>query len=148
MERNLAAFDNCHAKSWEYLKAHAVITSKFAMVLEVFAEGKMMRAEMKMNLWVEHRSTSALGESQRDSGAKPRVARNELPWVVTTKNHEPQRGFGREGVGLAGRNPVGVGIYRDGTPRVARSSQPWAGGRNPVGIHCARTVIPNRSQTP
>ena len=33
-----------------------------------------------------------------------------------------------------GHNPVGVGRMRAGFPRVARASQPWALGRNPVGI--------------
>ena len=35
---------------------------------------------------------------------------------------------------LVGCNPVGVGIFSGRAPRVARSSQPWAGGRNPFGI--------------
>jgi hypothetical protein len=33
-----------------------------------------------------------------------------------------------------GRNPVGVGDETPTFPRVARPSQPWAGGRNPFGI--------------
>ncbi len=33
-----------------------------------------------------------------------------------------------------GRNPVGVVDGRRRVPRVARSSQLWAGTRNPVGI--------------
>ena len=41
-----------------------------------------------------------------------------------------------------GRNPVGVvGSFRR-SPRVARSSQPWAGGHNPFGI--ARNSGPRR----
>ena len=32
------------------------------------------------------------------------------------------------------RNPVGVGSLFCGGPRVARSSQPWAGGHNPFGM--------------
>ena len=35
---------------------------------------------------------------------------------------------------LFGRNPVGVVVLSDHLPRVARSSQPWALGRNPFGI--------------
>jgi len=31
-------------------------------------------------------------------------------------------------------NPVGVGVFCDIEPRVARGAQPWALGRNPVGI--------------
>ena len=34
----------------------------------------------------------------------------------------------------AGRNPVGVGAHLPRLPRVARRAQPWAEGRNPVGI--------------
>ena len=38
-------------------------------------------------------------------------------------------------------NPVGVGRFPIGLPRVARSSQPWAdGGHNPVGIENACKV--------
>src|ERR1039458_7438466 len=33
-----------------------------------------------------------------------------------------------------GRNPVGVGAFWSSSPRVARCSQPWAGGHNPFGI--------------
>ncbi len=36
--------------------------------------------------------------------------------------------------GTMGRNPVGVGYRGQCLPRVAPGSQPWAGGRNPVGI--------------
>src|SRR6266581_6645397 len=36
---------------------------------------------------------------------------------------------------FVGHNPVGVEpISPPGFPRVARSSQPWAGGHNPIGI--------------
>jgi len=47
---------------------------------------------------------NSVGESQRDSGLKPRVARNELPWV---RRHED---FNPNGVAFApqSRNPVGV----------------------------------------
>src|SRR5437899_136634 len=37
-----------------------------------------------------------------------------------------------------GHNPVGVETRFARFPRVARSSQPWAGGRNPFGIDCQR----------
>jgi hypothetical protein len=33
-------------------------------------------------------------ESQRDSGAKPRVARKEQPWVCTWRSHQPGKGCG------------------------------------------------------
>ena len=71
-------------------------------------------------------------ESQRDSDPKPRVARHELPWETAEILHQPQRGcaFGPN----ERRNPLGVGFPSFLIPRVARASQPWAGGRNPVGI--------------
>src|SRR6266704_5874987 len=34
------------------------------------------------------------GESQRDSATKPRVARDELPWVKVAGVSQPQRGCG------------------------------------------------------
>src|SRR5882724_1046546 len=37
----------------------------------------------------------ALKESQRDSATKPRVARDELPWVKVAGASQPQRGCGR-----------------------------------------------------
>src|SRR6266704_7004290 len=65
-----------------------------------------------------------------------RVARNELPsypgsavLVVPTPT-----GLWR-GRPVVGHNPVGVEpTSPPGFPRVARSSQPWAGGHNPIGI--------------
>ena len=36
----------------------------------------------------------ALRQSQRDSGTKPRVARNELPWEISAKGKQPQRRWG------------------------------------------------------
>src|SRR5690348_3965920 len=39
------------------------------------------------------------------------------------------------------RNPVGVVISVRIIPKVARCSQPWAGGRNPVGIVCGGGAI-------
>jgi hypothetical protein len=38
-----------------------------------------------------------------------------------------------------GRNRVAVVILPQRFPKVARASQPWAGGRNPFGIGRART---------
>src|SRR5438093_542019 len=38
-----------------------------------------------------------IGESQRDSVSKPRVARNELPWEQRAREIQPQRGCGPGG---------------------------------------------------
>src|SRR6266516_5454550 len=58
-------------------------------------------------------------ESQRDSASKPRVARNELPWVPSARAHQLQRSCAMQpnnampqgsGRGEQRRNPVGVGV--------------------------------------
>src|SRR5436309_5710676 len=84
-------------------------------------------------------------ESQRDSGAKPRVARHELPWEVTPNDLSTPTGLRLICLRLRvchRHNPVGVAIRSNGFPRVARSSQPWAGGRNPFGIGQRSRVSP------
>ena len=74
---------------------------------------------------------AAISESQRDSGPEPRVARHELPWETCIGNFNPN------GVVSALDRPPKhrwrCRIFR-GLPRVARSSQPWAGGHNPLAI--------------
>jgi len=44
-------------------------------------------------------------------------------------------------------NPVGVDFEFDPYPRVARSSQPWAGGRSPVGAGNSRVRHPRNPQS-
>ncbi len=81
---------------------------------------------------------------QRGNAPKPRVGRrhNGLPWEC------PQNGTNPNGVvsrrpclptpvnrpPRIGHNPVGVGRFVARVPRVARGSQPWALGRNAVGV--------------
>src|SRR5437879_3896048 len=80
-------------------------------------------------------------ESQRDSGAKPRVARTELPWENHWNKSQPQRGCVRDTHGAACRlaaTPLGLIDHLGLLPRVARASQPWASRRNPFGILPAR----------
>jgi len=43
-------------------------------------------------LSIPHNSMSQAGESQRDSGSKPRVASRELPWEKAPERGQPQRG--------------------------------------------------------
>src|SRR5436189_3778898 len=78
-------------------------------------------------------------ESQRDSATKPRVARDELPWVKVAGVSQPQTGLRPGCAAVAvGRNPFRVVIDQTDDPRVARSSQPWALLRNPFGIRRRR----------
>src|SRR5437870_535945 len=82
-------------------------------------------------------------ESQRDSASKPRVPRNELPWVISARAPQLRRSCavqpkdemcGIERAANSGTTPLGLAMFCGCGPRVARSSQPWAGGRNPFGI--------------
>jgi hypothetical protein len=82
------------------------------------------------------------GESQRDSGSKPRVARNELPWVGARNKSATPTGLWLGGTANTSTTPLGLAISVRRFPRVARSSQPWAGGHNPVGIGAARWEQP------
>ena len=86
------------------------------------------------NLAAPHIFHVASGESQRDSGLQPRVARNELPWEIVGLAVSTPTGLWRIR-GVRGRNPVGVDFVSTVDPRVAsRTRQPWAGVRNPFGI--------------
>ena len=78
------------------------------------------------------------GESQRDSGSKPKVARRALPWEHGPIIPQPQRGCGLPS--RTDATPLGLVIILNGLPRVARSSQPWAEGLNPFGIERPRAV--------
>ena len=95
----------------------------------------LYRAEEALSLSSVVQVAVSPAESQRDSAPKPRVARNELPWVRDVGESNPERVAARGGRKTQpGHNPVGVvGSWRD-LPRVARSSQPWALLRNPFGI--------------
>src|SRR5207302_6210414 len=60
-------------------------------------------------------------------------------WEKVGRNSQPPNGVvanvARDGWKRNGRNRVAVGErFLDDHPGVARSSQPWAFGRNPVGI--------------
>ena len=73
------------------------------------------------------------GERQRRSDLQPRVAPQALPWVSASERTQPQRGCG----GTArhpGRNPFRVEGHVCQRPRVVAALQPWAGGRNAVGV--------------
>jgi hypothetical protein len=64
-------------------------------------------------------------ESRRDSGPKPRVAPQALPWDTREKRIQPQRGCGAP-IPFDDTTLSRLLKYRDPLPRVARSSQPWA----------------------
>ena len=88
----------------------------------------------------------------------PRLARQRLPWVRHGDKSQPQRGCAlfanRNGNPAGGHNRVAVANLPNQLPKVARSSQPWAGGRNPFGISpkpackkmgCARAELPSKN---
>ena len=108
---------------------------------------------------IEYRSRCGSGESQRDSGSKPTVARNEpvreanycsccsfFPWGPRSMNHNPERvAATRDGNNGNDRNPFVVVGARRGAPNTARCSQGWAGGHNPVGIEAPSATRHSRS---
>ena len=101
-------------------------------------------------------------ESQRDSVPQPRVARTALPWeshrminpngVVSSCFNSTSHltplvspisfGFFNNPRRSSGHNPVGVERLNRSFPRVARCAQPWAMGRNPVGVLKSKTLAP------
>ena len=74
------------------------------------------------------------GESQRDSASKPRVARHELPWVRRGARFPTPTGLCPCSSRPEATTPLGLPNLSAPLPRVARASQPWAGGHNPFGI--------------
>jgi hypothetical protein len=76
-------------------------------------------------------------QSQRDCVLQPKVARNELPWVIvqqsTNRNAVAAILFSFGGHVTLATTPLGLVILFLPFPRVARSSQPWALGHSPVG---------------
>ncbi len=76
---------------------------------------------------------------RRGSSIQPRVASNELPWVSSAEAFNPEGVVSSTPVAPVGTrrayNPFRVeGRIERPIPRVARWTQPWAGGWNPVGI--------------
>jgi hypothetical protein len=82
-------------------------------------------------------------QSRRDCVLQPRVGSNELPWVNCVVWRQPQRGCGLRSP-ITHRNPVGVERAPVPFPRVARSSQPRALSRNPVGIRLLNSSCASR----
>src|SRR5439155_8223144 len=77
-------------------------------------------------------------QSQRDCVLQPKVARNELPWVIgeqiINRNAVAAIPFSFGVHVTLATTPLGLVILFRPFPRLARVSQPWALGRNPVGI--------------
>ena len=73
-------------------------------------------------------------ESQEDSGSKPRAARNEMPGEKDSRTLSAPTGLRRCSPCRQATTPSGLAISFPLSPRVARASQPWAGGHNPFGI--------------
>src|SRR5258708_5008135 len=84
------------------------------------------------------RNECFFGESRRDTATKPRIARNELPWVIQRDNPaNPERvasGRNASWLEVNGCNPFRVDFLSHELPRVARASQPRAERYNPFGI--------------
>lgn len=79
----------------------------------------------------DSRAQPAFMQPQRGCDPKPKVAAARLPWVNRQEGERPQRGRGSKV--SAGHNPFRVVRAIGHCPKAA--SQPWAGSRNPFGIH-------------
>jgi len=86
------------------------------------------------------RTGNKYGESHRDSGSKPRVARNELPWENAGCTPPTPTGLCLYSPCPQATTPLGLPISSSPLPRVATSSQPRAGGHNLFGIGNASKV--------
>ncbi len=70
---------------------------------------------------------------QRRYALQPRVARNELPLESAKNRIQPQRGLRpRSSFGGTALRLYPLWFSAQGRPA---AGQPWAGGRNPVGIY-------------
>jgi hypothetical protein len=72
--------------------------------------------------------------SRRDRISQPRVARNELPWVRVRAWLLNSARVASTAHGVGRCNAFSVEATYRPQPRVARSSQPWAGRCNTFGI--------------
>jgi hypothetical protein len=97
---------------------------------------RQMTGEQRLEIALRLHELSC--ESQRDSVSKPRVARNELPWGLIVRTWSTPTGLCRFRRAPRATTPLGLPDFSSASPRVAHSSQPWAGGRNPFGIGARR----------
>src|SRR3989442_14338499 len=111
---------------------------RFAGQQELYQPGTARQVESgQLTFGVQGRGV----QSRRDCISQPRVARNELPWVRRTTIPSTLKGLQpvRPGVRRLHKigacvvftdsnryNPCRVEDWTTRTPRVARSSQPWA----------------------
>ena len=105
-------------------------------------EGKLsLTLALSPRLIIARRSVGFSVNPKGIASSSPRLRVGELPWVLITPGRSNPNGVVAYRP-THGQNPVGVGRRMAGFPRVARASQPWALGRNPVGIHqiCPRLV--------
>ena len=72
-------------------------------------------------------------ESQRDSGPKPSCRVGEATLGSTSQSLPTPTGL-QHPIVIGDATPLGLKRFSLSFPKVARASQPWAGGRNPVGI--------------
>src|SRR5262245_16583446 len=94
-------------------------------------------------------------ESQRDSGLKPRHARNELPWESVSHTHNPKGVVaGRE---RRGTTPLGLGTFASATQGSsclatlgceAQSRWDWRSGRLSLGAALSSTCDIRRALGP
>ena len=70
----------------------------------------------------------------------PGLRGTSYPGLNPINRSQPQRGCGQR-IASSRHNPVGVAPSARRFPKVARPSQPWAEGHNPVGIDSSRAAF-------
>jgi hypothetical protein len=89
---------------------------------------------------VEARETRC-GNPNGIASYSPRLARQRLPWGIVKQiiNHNVVvANVARDGQNEMAATALRLGMLVGRLPRVARAAQPWALGRNSVGIHGRR----------
>ena len=110
----------------------------------------VFRGARPLGLMRVHKFSPSL-QPQRGCDPKPRVGPStDLPWVRECDSVQPQRGCGPKDIHSFRHGdvatPSGLTDYLNRLPRVARSSQPWALGRSPVGARKAGWYIRVRGE--
>ena len=82
---------------------------------------RSVKEKRRHALTITHKSRSGPVESQRDSDAKPGVARNEPPWVTEPHTPQPHRGCDRLAKGPRLRR-AGLGVHRKGWKGAKKTS--------------------------
>ncbi len=117
------------------VKTHLfILKNEKVFLINIVAIARCAAREERFSRFNGFSKPAGIRQSQRDCITQPRVARHELPWVNRQINKQPQRGCSLLQSFRFDATPLGLKLFFNIFPRVARAWQPWANGLNPVGI--------------